>query len=200
MSVLPRLPGPYAGLRLGLFGGSFHPAHGGHRHVAVTALKRLGLDAVWWSVAAGNPLKSDHGPFQTRLTSARELAAHPAMRVTALEQAFGTRYTADLLARLMPRLAGARPVWIMGGDNLATFQAWGRWTQIAETLPLCIVARPGSSPRAGLSVFAQRYRAARLPEYAARALPTRVPPAWVYLKAPLQDISSSWLRAQDAPN
>ncbi|MEL6211789.1 MAG: hypothetical protein AAFR44_16710, partial [Pseudomonadota bacterium] len=64
--TLPRLPGPHEGLRIGLFGGSFNPAHSGHRHVAETALKRLRLDAVWWLVAGGNPLKENHAALQTR--------------------------------------------------------------------------------------------------------------------------------------
>ena len=32
------------GLRIGLLGGSFNPAHDGHRHLSVNALRMLGLD------------------------------------------------------------------------------------------------------------------------------------------------------------
>lgn len=40
------LPLAYPGMRIGLFGGSFDPAHEGHAHVAETALKWLDLDRV----------------------------------------------------------------------------------------------------------------------------------------------------------
>ena len=50
-------------------GGSFNPAHEGHRHVSIEALKRLKLDEVWWLVAEQNPLKPETGmaPFAARL-------------------------------------------------------------------------------------------------------------------------------------
>ncbi len=65
-----RPPGPAAdGLRIGLLGGSFNPAHSGHLYVSETALKRLKLDSVWWLVSPGNPLKDEAGmaPFAARL-------------------------------------------------------------------------------------------------------------------------------------
>src|SRR3974390_3307453 len=48
------------GMRVGLFGGSFNPAHEGHTHVAETALLRLRLDRVIWLVSPQNPLKPTH--------------------------------------------------------------------------------------------------------------------------------------------
>jgi len=194
--TLPRLPGPHRGLRIGLFGGSFNPAHSGHRHVAETALKRLRLDAVWWLVAGGNPLKENHGAFEARLASARRIARHPAMRVTGIERALGVRYTSHLLEKLLPRLGSADLVWIMGADNLGGFHRWGRWADIACRLPIAVVARPGESPKAGLSKFARRFAHSRLPESAAVSLAGRSAPAWVYLTAPLDRASSTALRSR----
>lgn len=195
-STLPPLPGPHEGLRIGLFGGSFNPAHEGHVHVAETALRRLRLDAVWWLVAGGNPLKEEHGVFEARLASARRVARHPRMRVTGIERDLGVRYTADLLERLLPRLKGAELVWIMGADNLAGFHRWGRWDEIAGRLPIAIVARPGASPKAGLSKFARRFASSRRPASAAGGLAGAPAPAWVYLRAPLEPVSSTALRRQ----
>lgn len=192
------LPGPTCGLRIGLFGGSFNPAHEGHLHVAETALKRLQLDAVWWLVAGGNPLKESHGVYEARLASARRLAHGPAMRVTSLERTLGVRYTADLLEKLLPRAPGAHFVWVMGADNLAHFHRWGRWDEIAGRLPIAVVGRPGAFPRAGLSKFARRFAHARLPEHAAAALPLSPPPAWTYLTAPWNTASSTAIRRKAA--
>ena len=35
-----------AGRRIGLLGGSFDPAHAGHAHITLEALKRFGFDEV----------------------------------------------------------------------------------------------------------------------------------------------------------
>ncbi|MFN7535555.1 MAG: adenylyltransferase/cytidyltransferase family protein, partial [Brevundimonas sp.] len=103
----PRLTGPRRGgltglplapgMRVGLFGGSFNPAHEGHRHVAETALRRLDLDRVVWLVSPQNPLKraDETAPLAARMASARALATGPAMIVSDLETRIGTRWTID---------------------------------------------------------------------------------------------------------
>ena len=60
----------------GLLGGSFNPAHGGHRAISLNAIDALGLDELWWLVSPGNPLKadaSDMAPWSARLASARAM-------------------------------------------------------------------------------------------------------------------------------
>jgi nicotinate-nucleotide adenylyltransferase len=138
-------PGPaQPGLTIGLLGGSFDPAHAGHLHASLTALKALGLDYVWWLVSPGNPLKSGSAPLAARLDSARALARHPHIRVTAIEQALGTRYTIDTVTALQRRFPGVRFVWLMGSDNLAQFGRWKDWQGLARRLPLAVVRRPGT--------------------------------------------------------
>jgi nicotinate-nucleotide adenylyltransferase len=141
-------PGPAAdGLRIGLLGGSFNPAHSGHLYVSETALKRLHLDAVWWLVSPGNPLKPEAGmaPFAKRLQGARAIAkGYPRIHVSGLEQALGTRYTVDTVAALERRFPKIRFVWLMGSDNLAQFSRWRRWQELARKIPIAVVQRPGS--------------------------------------------------------
>jgi len=192
-----RLPGPFRGLRIGLFGGSFNPAHDGHAHVAETARQRLGLDWVWWLPARGNPLKDAQENFASRHASAARLVErHPRMRISDLEVQLGTNYTLDTLCQLLPRLPEARPVWIMGADSLAHFHHWGGWQDIALRIPIAIVARPGVGLQARRSVFAQTFADFRLPESEARRLADTAPPAWVYLSAPWNHASSTALRAR----
>jgi len=190
----PVFPGPHAGLRIGLFGGSFNPAHDGHVHVAQTALHRLDLDWVWWVVARGNPLKESHGVFNARVASARRASAHPRMRVSDIEARIGVSYTLDLIDYLSQRAPGARFVWIMGADNLAGFHRWGGWREIALALPIAIIARPNAGARSRLSKFSQTFAHTRLPEYAARGLADAPPPAWCFLTAPWHPASSTALR------
>ncbi|WP_069311074.1 nicotinate-nucleotide adenylyltransferase [Porphyrobacter sp. LM 6] len=129
----------------GLLGGSFNPAHGGHRRVSLFAAQALGLDEVWWLVSPGNPLKPRAGmaPLAARLRSAQKQARRAPIVPTAIEQALGTRYTVDTLARLVRRYPKRRFVWLMGSDNLAELHRWKDWRRIARTMPIAVIARPG---------------------------------------------------------
>ncbi|UIJ45357.1 nicotinate-nucleotide adenylyltransferase [Sphingomonas cannabina] len=132
--------------RIGLLGGSFNPAHRGHRAISLHALRALGLDEVWWLVSPGNPLKegaSDMAPFAARMASARAMARHAPIRVTGIERRLKTRYTADTLAKLVRLYPKHDFIWLMGADNLATFHRWERWRHIAHLVPIAVIARPG---------------------------------------------------------
>jgi nicotinate-nucleotide adenylyltransferase len=170
--------------RIGLLGGSFNPAHAGHRYISVEALRRLSLDEVWWLVSPQNPLKSESGmaPFTQRLTHAAETANHPRIRVSGIEAELGTRYTADTLSMLVRRFPAARFVWLMGADNLIQISRWQDWSKIFNTVPIAVFARDSYDSRALSARAAHRFRAARLPASAVKVLADAVPPAWVYLR------------------
>src|SRR5579862_1956916 len=140
-------PGPVAdGLRIGLLGGSFNPAHAGHLYVSETALKRLKLDSVWWLVSPGNSFKEHAGmaTLAARLESARQITAHePRVHVSALETALHTIYTIDTVKALRRRFPRIEFVWLMGSDNLRQFSHWRNWQALARLLPIAVVQRPG---------------------------------------------------------
>jgi nicotinate-nucleotide adenylyltransferase len=195
-SGLARLPRAAPGMRIGLYGGSFNPAHAGHRHVSLMALKRLGLDRIWWIVTPGNPLK-DTGELATtamRVEEARQVADHPRIDVTAFEAEIGARYTVDTLAYLKLRYPNVRFVWIMGADNLASFHRWRGWRRIARMMPMAVIDRPGWTLKALQSRSAAALSAIRLAEADAIALPELEPPAWVFLHGPRSHLSSTKLR------
>ncbi|MET0293783.1 MAG: nicotinate-nucleotide adenylyltransferase [Phenylobacterium sp.] len=184
------------GMRVGLFGGSFNPAHAGHAHVAVTALRRLRLDRVIWLVSPQNPLKSsaETAPLAARVGSARTQARGPSMIVTDVETAFGSQFTIDTLRALKARWPAVRFVWIMGADGLASFHRWRGWTQIMREVPVAVVSRPRVSLRARFSPAALRFARFRRSSSQARTLPLAEPPAWMFLRAPLNFQSSTALR------
>lgn len=191
--ALPHAPN---GARIGLFGGSFDPAHDGHAHVARHALRALKLDALWMLVSPGNPLKpSGPAPMPDRLARARALVCDPRIRVTAIESQLGTRYTADTLRALRRLYRRQELVWIMGADSLAGFDAWENWREILRSVPVAVIARPGAQRRALASVAARSFAAARVPMTQAGQLGTMRPPAWCFITIPMRDISSSQLRA-----
>lgn len=184
------------GRAIGLLGGSFNPAHSGHRDISIAALHRLGLDEVWWLVSPQNPLKPASGmaPLAERMAGARAMARHPRIRVSDIEARLGTRYTAQTLARLRRRFPAERFVWLMGADNLAQIQRWKAWTRIFHTVPVAVLARPTYSLRALAHKAAQRFAKARLPERTARTLAGRAPPAWIFLHGRLNPLSATAIR------
>ena len=184
--------------RIGLFGGSFDPPHSGHLHVAATAQKRLGLDQVWWFPTPGNPLKEAPSDYQARFEAVSELTRnHRHFHVSDVERRLNLRYTIDLVTVLSKRCPEAGLVWIVGGDSLTNFHLWKDWRTLADMIPIAVVARPDYEIAARSSRFAKRLNRHRLASHAALALPQRVAPAWVYLPAPLNPISSTALRQKD---
>jgi nicotinate-nucleotide adenylyltransferase len=129
----------------GLLGGSFNPAHGGHRDISLFAIDALELDELWWLVSPGNPLKpkKDMAPLPARLASAQKMTRKTPIRATAIEGQLGTRYTIDTLQKLVRRYPKRRFIWIMGADNVTNFTRWRRWREIARLMPIAIIARPG---------------------------------------------------------
>ncbi len=189
-------PKAMPGQAVGLLGGSFDPAHAGHVHVTLEALKRFGLDRVWWLVSPGNPLKAEGpAPLARRMAAAKAAMQHPRVVVTDIEARLGTLYTAETLAALRAVYPGVRFVWLMGADNLAQLHRWERWEEIMETVPVGVIARPGSRTSARVSKAAARYARWRMPAEAARLLPLMRAPAWSFVNVPMRDISSSAIRA-----
>lgn len=184
------------GLAIGLLGGSFNPAHEGHLHVSEVALKRLGLDYVWWLVAPQNPLKPVRGmaPLEKRLALARTLAKHPRIAVMDIERTLATRFTADTLEALQRRFPAIHFVWLMGSDNLAGFHRWKRWQEIARRVPIAVVMRPGTTLAPLMAKAAQRFalRRSSNPKGFARVRP----PALLVLDGPRSPASATLIRVR----
>jgi nicotinate-nucleotide adenylyltransferase len=190
--------GALAGCRIGLLGGSFNPAHGGHLHISRLALRRLDLDEVWWLVSPQNPLKPEAGmaPFAERLARAEAVAAADRrIRVSAIEARLRTTYTADTLRALHRRFPRTRFVWLMGGDNLVQFPYWQRWQDIFHTVPVAVFDRPGTALTALAGKAARRFANARVPVTAARRLASMPPPAWAFFHTRLDSRSATGIRA-----
>lgn len=190
---------PRAGLaprRVGLLGGSFNPAHDGHRQLSLLALKHLGLDAVWWLVSPQNPLKPAAGMagFAQRLADAARVARHPRLRVSDIEARLGTRYSVDTVAELGRRFPRTRFVWLMGADNLVQLPAWHRWTRLFHAIPIAVFDRPPYFFKSMAGRAARRFARQRVSARAASGLAEAVPPAWVFLNTRLNPASATAIR------
>ena len=183
-------------MRVGLFGGSFNPAHEGHAHVAETAKRRLKLDRVIWLVSPQNPLKPKHetADLAHRMAGARAIAKERGMVVSDAETRIGAQYTIDTVRALKARYPRVHFVWIMGADSLASFHRWRGWTQIMREIPVAVVSRPWIALKARFSPAARRFAHAGVPVGRAKRLPLMAPPAWVFLRGPFNFQSSTALR------
>lgn len=200
-SLGARTPLVLPGQRVGLMGGSFNPPHEGHLRVAETAVKRLGLDQVWWIVTPGNPLKSNGGlpPLPERMRAVRGMIRDPRMKPTGFEVALGTAYTVDTLSFLHRRHPSVHFIWLMGGDGLAHFHRWRNWQEIAALMPIAVVDRPGFRLKAMASPAARALARHFVPENAARRLSLRARGGlWTFLTTRLSPLSSTEIRAKSA--
>lgn len=190
------MPHAEKGMTIGLFGGSFNPPHAGHVLLAEIALRRLDLDQLWWIVTPGNPLKDTRelAPLQERLAACELLAENPRIKITAFEAAFNVRYTADTLKLVQERNPGVRFIWLMGADNLKNFHKWQRWRHIAETFPIAVIDRPGSTLAYLSSKLAKTYDYARVDEDDAQGLGRHKAPAWTFIHGPRSSLSSTAIR------
>jgi len=195
-----RHPTATPGMTVGLLGGSFDPPHEGHLHISEVALKRLGLNQVWWLVTPGNPLK-ERGPADlSRRLDACETLINRRVGIVAtnLEARLGTKYTSETLRSMQRHYPNVRFVWLMGADNLVEFHRWNQWVEIFCTLPIAVFARPGHQVKAGLSIAAARFAKSRLDPRRATALPYRHAPCWTLLSHPMRAQSSTKIRASGA--
>lgn len=193
-----RAPGPVsAGMKIGLLGGSFNPAHEGHLHVSETALKKLGLDYVWWLVSPQNPLKPKTGmaPLAQRLAFAAEkYEHHPRIIVVDVETDLHTRFTIDTVTKLKRRFPEVHFVWLMGTDNLESFNRWRRWQDIARMLPIAAVMRPGSTLAPLCAKAARRFANDR--HITPKTIALAAAPALIVVDGPRNATSATALRAK----
>ena len=188
--------------RIGLLGGSFNPAHRGHRRISLAALETLGLDEVWWLVSPGNPLKdkaTDMAPFEQRIASATAVAQRSPIRVSDFEARQGTRYTVDTLRRLIRRHPRFRFIWLMGADTVAEFHLWKHWRKLAESLPIAVISRPGYHRQAQAARAMGWLRRFVRPSSQAKNWTDWSAPAILFLRLPPDPTSATGLRAHD-PN
>jgi nicotinate-nucleotide adenylyltransferase len=182
-------------------GGSFNPAHAGHRAISIAAMRALGAQDMWWLVSPGNPLKpkADMAPLAARMASAKVQARRSRITPTAIERELDTRYTVDTLAALIARYPKRRFIWVMGADNLGQFSQWRQWRRIAQMLPIAVVARPGYDEGARYSVAAGWFRKGLHRPRSAKLWVVWTPPALVVLRF-LPDARSATALRQANPN
>ena len=186
--------------RIGLLGGSFNPAHAGHRRISLEAMRALGLDEVWWLVSPGNPLKAearDMAPYGARLAAAERMARRARIRASDFEQREGTRFTIDTVRRLQRRHPQHRFIWLLGSDNLRNFHFWRDWRDLARKVPIAVIRRPGYDSVAHAARAMGWLRRFVHPSSQAKQWTDWSAPAIIFLRLPPDPTSATAIRAQD---
>lgn len=191
---------PIDGMKIGLFGGSFNPAHAGHFELAKFALARLQLDFIWWMVSPQNPLKptDETGDYNERLATTTSVARHPRFVVTDIEKTLGTTTTAQTLQKMSPVFDRANFVWLMGADSFAGLHRWNDWRTIPYTLPIAVFDRPGWTTKSLASTAAKNFKSAQVSDEQLALLPFLQAPAWGFIPMPQRSESSTSLRTKSA--
>lgn len=196
------IPQRHDSSRIGLLGGSFNPAHEGHREISLAAMSHLGLDAVWWLVTPGNPLKAENGyeyaPYEGRLAAARRVANHPRIIVSNFEDRKRLQYTVDTLEALHDLWPQIRFVWLMGADSLENFHRWKGWRRIASLVPIAVFNRPGNERAAAESEAARELALFRTPAGRAADIVDADPPAWTFIETTRNPASATEIRRRRA--
>lgn len=202
-SVRPFFPGPLPVFgdrrrcRVGILGGSFNPAHEGHRYISLQALRRLRLDEVWWLVSPQNPLKGEvPDDLHLRAEGARRVSRHPRIRISTIESGLPTRFTAQTLKVLKRRFPCIRFIWLMGADNLIQIPRWFQWREIFQQVPVAVLDRGDYAGMALSGKAACVFAAYQVPEGRAPKIVERAPPTWAFLRIRCHAASSTALRAR----
>jgi nicotinate-nucleotide adenylyltransferase len=186
--------------RIGLLGGSFNPAHRGHRRISLEAMRVLGLDEVWWLVSPGNPLKEgakDMAPFAARLASAQAIARGGRIRVSDFEQRQGTRFTIETVRRLKRLCPQHRFIWLLGSDTLPNFHKWRDYRGLAREVPIAVIRRPGYDSAAHAARAMGWLRRFVHPRSQASHWTEWSAPAILFLRLPPDPTSATAIRAQN---
>ncbi len=186
------------GKRIGLFGGSFNPAHEGHLYISEIALEKLGLDEVWWLVAPKNPLKdaASLAPFETRLKAAKKISEGKAIKVLDFENKQNLFFTIDAIHFIKENFANHSFAWLMGADCFKDLHRWKAWAEIMNEMPIAVFPRSGYTKDALSGIAATEYNKNRLLGVQAPNLVVTKPPAWVYIDCKRHPASATKIRGQ----
>lgn len=185
------------GAVVGLYGGSFNPAHEAHLHVAREALKRFQPHSICWLVSPHNPLKkaTDLAPFKQRFLSAQKMARHPQLVVSDFEQRHHLQYSDDTIIALEEAYPRVRFFLMVGADNWANFHKWRNWRDIINRIPIAIFDRTGYSIDARCGPAAQQTRRLMVSDRRFKSLIRQGKPGWTYVPCQRMPHSSTAIRA-----
>lgn len=172
-------------MKVGLFGGSFNPPHAGHLHISDLALKKLGLNQIWWIPTAKNTFKdaSIYESYVSRYQKCKKLTLR---RPKVYIKDFDEIRTEKLVKDLKKRYPKYEFIWIMGADNFEKFHKWDNYKSLITLIPFAIFSRQDHLKRIARSKSFQIYSKLRSGDNSL--------PKFLKLRTKNLDISSTQIR------
>lgn len=183
---------------IGLLGGSFNPPHEGHLFISHLALKKLGLDEIWWLVSPQNPLKSEQGmaKFSDRFAMCEDMLANESsITPSVFESENGLQYSIDTVDAIQKAYPDDRFVWLMGADNLCRFHLWHRWREMFQSIPIAVFERDNLRYEALSSVASKAFLSQRWRGDSLDCLQQKTP-VWCFIDDEQHPASSTAIREE----
>ncbi len=132
-------------MKIGIYGGSFNPVHNGHIHLAETAMKDFGLDAVYFVPSKISPHRSskeyvsetDRLEMLKFATSGNE-RFHVSDYELRSDRISYSIYTVEHFRRKFP---DDELFLLIGSDMLMMFEKWYCFEKILSEVTLIVVSR-----------------------------------------------------------
>ena len=141
-------------MKIGILGGSFDPPHIGHIYISIQVKEQLKLDEIWLMPCGKHPFLKNMTQASHRVSMLR-LMEHKDIKISEYEtQKESFSYTIDTLKELTKDTANEY-YWIIGSDQLPSFQKWKNWNEIIQNYKIVIAPRGNSSEE--LSELAKKY-------------------------------------------
>lgn len=132
---------------IGIFGGSFNPAHNGHIMLAQYLAQHSHLDEVWLTLSPQNPLKISNSLLDDNHRLAMlnlAIESYPLLKVCDIELEMPRpSYTINTLDELSRRYPDYRFNVVIGGDNWNIIDRWKDYQRIINEYGVVIYPRPG---------------------------------------------------------
>jgi len=183
------------GTKIGLFGGSFNPAHEWHFRISKNALTSLKLDKIIWLVSPENPLKNKETlmKFDERFLSAKKLANSENFFVSSYEKENKTKYSIDTASKIINSYPDTKFIWIMCSDCAAEISNWKDWKEFINLIPIAIYPRPSYAiDSKELDLIKENTKLINNDKQS--NFINEKPPVITFIPGPLSDISSSQIR------
>jgi nicotinate (nicotinamide) nucleotide adenylyltransferase len=134
----------FSNLKIGLFGGSFDPAHEGHLNISLEALKYYHFDYIIWIIANQNPHKAKATQdIFTRARDASEFTKNNSkILISTIENDLNCYYSYHVIKYFVQNFSSCKFTWLMGIDAFLGFGAWHKKNQIRQLCDIIVFDRP----------------------------------------------------------
>ena len=166
--------------KIGILGGTFDPPHQGHLYISKTALRKLKLSKLIWTVTKKNPLKKKpYLSLKLRINLAKKMTINEKkIQIKYYDNKVKSVNTFKLLNYIKKRNKNAKIFFLIGADNLVKLHKWKNWKKIPSLAKIVVFPRTNFSIKSSKAIARKKLKEKDL----------------IYIKSKLINISSLLIR------